>query len=196
MPHNRSSAFVLRPVWRKNAMRKSSIISILSVILFSSLIAHGITQAALEQRPALEMIKWGDDYFEYPDWSASITEKDGGASGSWSRPGSVFTRRYLPQYKEMSGKQMEKFVDDKYIDGTMVEYGDYELIDRCIVGNTVILEIKADSKNLKDTTYTVRQWFWSDNDGWTDIFTAYTDKDADEFEELFNDIMGKSASCK
>jgi hypothetical protein len=177
-------------------MRKLAVAGVIVTILVASFINFTFSRAAIEQRPALEMIKWGNDYFEYPDWSASVTEKDGGASGSWVQAGRVFTRRYLPQYKPKSGEEMDSIIDDKYIKGTMVEYGDYELIDRCIVDDVVILEMEADSKSLEDTRYIVRQWFWSDEDGWTDTFAAFTKDHDDEMEELIDDIIGRAEHCK
>lgn len=180
-------------------MRK---IAVLFCLLFCVLLSASSTKASnlpLQDgpRPAVEMLAFGEKYFPYPIWGASVREdpEHREVTGTWRQPGNIFDYRWILDQKSQTMDQLLAVFDDSYVLATLTSYKDGKILQRCIVKDHIVVYAEAHSKTYQGESYALRYWLSSDSRGWHEMFMSFTRPDFGELDQYAEKIFGVAAKC-
>ncbi len=181
-------------------MYRSRLIGIVLLALVALPIVQTQLRSAAEsqdvQRPAQVMLRWGTDQLPYPDWMVKIEESKSDALSLWKHDGAQIRYHQLFDFGAYSMDKLQAMLrNDKWMKATMQDYGQYETLAQCVVGNYFLFDLKAQSKADSAVSYRVRYWVWSDAQAFSEVLMVFDEKQAADLETTADKLFGQAARC-
>lgn len=153
------------------------IIMALLIAIFASSSFDGSAQENQPQRPGLDVLLWGESLFPFPEWYFTLDEHSNGAFGSWLNYDISAVVSYTKRIDTISYDMdmLLELINDDWIAGTLANYSDWELVERCVVNNHIVAEIDI---VFEGSPYHARYWAWPHEEtGFYEVFATYQDED-------------------
>jgi hypothetical protein len=156
--------------------------------------------AAQGQRPALDIVQWGEAFFPYPEFRLSIRESADSTAGSWLDCCSVVSYKRWTAFGSLPISQVAAYITPQWITVTLSGYAESRVTRKCITVNHVYLEAMG---LFEGQPYQMKYWLWSDQKSLAEVFAAFPDnKDdlvkltsAEKIKARLSVIFGEAVSC-
>lgn len=156
--------------------------------------------AAQGQRPALEILLWGDRFFPYPEWRLRLEESPDSTVGSWLDCCSVVSYKRWNGFSNLPLAQVASYVTSEWIAVTLSGYADHRITRQCVVQNRVHFEAIG---VFRQKDYMMKYWLWSDERSLAEVFVAWTLDESDArsvmsvntVQERIRQIFGDGRTC-
>ena len=145
--------------------------------------------------PGLELLKWAGEHFPYPQWTLSLLTNADGAYATWETvdpyPIVIFYQMQFAAYN-YTGDEISAFVDDAWIQATVVNYEGWRELERCTNATHLVVLLNSVSDEYK---YKSRMWFWSDGRRFHLIFITFPIDQSADMEAFADDFFPELPRC-
>ncbi|MCC7446749.1 MAG: hypothetical protein IT324_04995 [Anaerolineae bacterium] len=178
-------------------MNRSRLIGIVLLVLVALPIVQRNMAASQEaQRPAQVMLRWGTDHLPYPDWTVRIEESKADALSVWKHEGAQIRYRQLFDFGTYSMDKLQAMLHtDKWLKATLQDYGAFDILAECVVGNMYLFDFKAQSQKDSAVSYRIRYWVWSDAQAFSEVLMSFGEDQAADLEATADKLFGQAARC-
>ena len=178
-------------------MNRSRLIGIIFLVLVAlPIVQRGAAASQDAQRPAQVMLRWGMDHLPYPEWTVRIEESKADALSVWKHEGAQIRYRQLFDFGTYSMDKLQALLHtDKWLKATLQDYGKFDILAECVVGNMYVFDVKAQGKTDSAVSYRVRYWVWSDAQAFSEVLMSFNEERAADLDATADKLFGQAARC-